>query len=497
MVVPTTPASSNWRLCYAGAPRYKGVFNSPVLDDWGDLEQIEADLGITVGQPFLLRPDGSADASVSAYFASPTFRRYARDSQLSYASDIKTFLSFLERHGTDWRHATEDTLLDFEYWRRRDDSNKRRVSGAKFARELAALGGFYRWQASRGTVSVSPVSSVRVRDRRGDERLRPALRPTNVRSVRVKWLTPRAYRRWRDVGLGGYTGEGLLDETWRGRNDGRNVAMSELMWASGLRLREAATLVLPEIPMATGVERYVRGRLAAATAKGASREYWVSRPALQRISAYIQTTRAEAVRRAQSAGRYEEVFDRMIVTNVRARGQLVLRDAKGRLKESHFDELDASARMHLFRATENGAEPLALWLSEAGMPLPYLTWESVFSDASKRCDRLGVPISCHPHMLRHSFALRMLVTLIHVFDRRLGLTENERLEYRHLFGDPFVLVQTMLGHAQVATTRSYYLEPVNGLQVDMFLNADADEGSIQELLARVAESSPRVQDMDT
>lgn len=111
--------------------------------------------------------------------------------------------------------------------------------------------------------------------------------------------------------------------------------------------------------------------------------------------------------------------------------------------------------------------------------MPYLTWEAVFSHASKRCAGQGVPIACHPHMLRHSFALRMLVTLIHVFDRRLGLSEQERLEYRHLFGDPWVLVQTMLGHADLSTTRSCYLEPVQGLQVDMFLNAGADADSIQ------------------
>jgi integrase len=119
----------------------------------------------------------------------------------------------------------------------------------------------------------------------------------------------------------------------------------------------------------------------------------------------------------------------------------------------------------------------------------------VFSLASDRCANQGVPIRCHPHMLRHSFALRMLLTLIHVFDRRLGLSEAERLEYRHLFGDPWVLVQTMLGHASVSTTRSYYLEPVQGLQVDMFLNADNDDDSIEQLITRVARNSPRIQDV--
>ncbi|MGV1005139.1 MAG: site-specific integrase [Candidatus Nanopelagicales bacterium] len=418
----------------------------------------------------------------------------ARGSQSSYAMDLKVFLSFLERHGTCWRDATPDTLADYEFWRRRDAGNPGRVSGAKFARELAALSGFYRWQEARGTVSASPVQAVSVRDRRGESVARAALQPANVRSVKVKWLTPRAYRRWRDVGMGGYGGDGLLDPSWRGRNDARNVAMCDLMWASGLRLREAATLLLTELPAAAGADQYVRGRVAEAVAKGVAREYWVSRWALQRIAGYVTTTRADAVRRAQGMGRYEDVAGRMLVTGVNHRGDVVYEDALGRPGRANLDALDDRARLLLFRRTDSGLEPLALWLTEAGIPMRYLTWEAVFAQASTRCAAKGVPISCHPHMLRHSFALRMLVTLIYAFDRRLGLSEQERLEYRHLFGDPWVLVQTMLGHAKLTTTRSYYLEPVQGLQVDLFLNADNDEESIGDLLARVAQTSPRVLD---
>jgi len=41
-----------------------------------------------------------------------------------------------------------------------------------------------------------------------------------------------------------------------------------------------------------------------------------------------------------------------------------------------------------------------------------------------------------------------------------------------LFGDPWTLVQTLLGHTNPQTTRDIYLEPVSGLQVDLFLNAE-------------------------
>lgn len=490
----TTSTATDWRLCRTGGSLWTGTFSSALLDDWGHLEELERGFGIGEGQRFLLRPDGSSDRDVSCYFASSEFRRLARGSQVSYATDLKVFLSFLERLGVNWRDATHDTLLDYDYWRRKDDRNPRRVSGAKFARELAAVSHFYRWQVRRGTVASSPVRSIPVRDRRGDIVLRSQIQPANVRSVKVKWLTPRAYRRWRDVGLGGYGSDGLPDTSWRGRNDGRNLAMSDFMWASGLRLREAGIILLPELPESTGAEQYVRGRVAEAVAKGRAREYWVSRRALHRVKTYVSTTRADAVRRARAAGRYDDNGGQLLVESVSHRGDITYQDGRGQLSRTHVDLLDDQARLLLFRETPEGLEPLSLWLTESGTAMPYLTWEAVFAQATARCKAQEVPIACHPHMLRHSFALRMLVTLIHAFDRRLGLSEQERLEYRHLFGDPWVLVQTMLGHAHLSTTRAYYLEPVQGLQVDMFLNAETDDDSIQDLIARIAQTSPRIQD---
>lgn len=53
----------------------------------------------------------------------------------------------------------------------------------------------------------------------------------------MKWFTPRTYRLWRDVGLRGYTVGGLPETGWRGRNDSRNTAFTDLLFESGPRLR--------------------------------------------------------------------------------------------------------------------------------------------------------------------------------------------------------------------------------------------------------------------
>ena len=75
--------------------------------------------------------------------------------------------------------------------------------------------------------------------------------------------------------------------------------------------------------------------------------------------------------------------------------------------------------------------------------------------AAKRWCRHPLP----PSHAAPPFALRMLMTLIYAHDRRMGITPEERREFRLVFGDPWVLVQTLLGHANLETTRQWYLSP--------------------------------------
>ena len=58
-----------------------------------------------------------------------------------------------------------------------------------------------------------------------------------------------------------------------------------------------------------------------------------------------------------------------------------------------------------------GSNPRALWLGEHGMPITASGWKQVFAAANGRCERAGVAVSCHPHLLRHSFAVVTLEQL--------------------------------------------------------------------------------------
>lgn len=165
--------------------------------------------------------------------------------------------------------------------------------------------------------------------------------------------------------------------------------------------------------------------------------------------------------------------------------------------------------MTLFVEGPSGPEPLWLWLNESGLPFRPASWENVFRSASQRCAEVlaGVvaePPFCTPHMARHSFALYMLVVLHHVVDLRMGLTPEERRDFRLLYGDPWRMVQDLLGHAQLETTREIYLAPVSDLQLRSLMadpgTAEGGERLSQDrvtaLLARIAEESEGIQDID-
>ena len=453
-----TDSSPMWRL---GRSLPERATTLPLVGE-ASVREREAALGLRPGQPFLLQPDGGPDSDVLAYFFSPSFGLLSDQTQLSYAKDLRLFLSFMHGQGRPWREASVEDALDYEFWRRRDERNTRRVSASKFAREWAATQRFYAWQQQRDAICVPAghegIAEVAIRPHR------------EARTNRVKWLMPKAYTEWRDVGLLGLGSDGEQDGSWRGRNGGRNAAFADLLWSSGLRLREGASLLTIELPNVDGGSHYLRGRVGTGVAKmRRGRDFWVSRTARQGVEAYLISSRALAVDRARRAGRYN-VADRLLIRARQGERLVVEDEAQGRERSVLIGDLPLRDRMRLFDRADAGWEPAMVFLGEAGLPMAPDTWERIFAQASRRCRSLGVPVSCHPHMLRHSFALRMLLTLMHAFDRRMGVTPEERREYRMLFGDPWVLVQTLLGHSSPETTRNIYLEPVSGLHVDLFLN---------------------------
>ena len=152
---PATFPVGSW----AGIRRPPG--SSPLLVAQAELLEQRL-LEVAPGQPYLLRPDGSLDDDVIRYCNSESFRRLALRSQIGYAYDLRAYLSFLELRGVDWRVATGEDLVDYEYWRRQDPGNPQPISAATFTRELAGFAASTsgssaraRWRALRYSMTGS------------------------------------------------------------------------------------------------------------------------------------------------------------------------------------------------------------------------------------------------------------------------------------------------------------------------------------------------------
>ncbi|MCW2630823.1 site-specific integrase [Mycobacterium sp.] len=486
------------------APKLSPTSTHPMLDGWAGLTEREEQMRIRSGDPFMLDPNLKADARLTRFFSRSGFVQLAKSTKVSYTNDYRVFFNFLWLRGKHWDEADLDDLLDFEDWRRRSPRNPARVSGAKWNRELAALQRLYRWATAQQVLAVNPMAVKTVRNRHGDMVETADAWAKDVRSSNVRWLTPRAYRLWRDVGLRGYTAEGRPDRSWRGRHDDRNGAYADLLFSSGLRRTEAGSLLTWELPP-TGVsqQRFYPGRVAAAVTKGKrARAFYVSAQALREIEAYVGTTRRAAIRRAQAQHRYDDIDGLRTVIDRSGRTRRVLhwRDRHGHTGQGNMDSLDPDERRLLFIDGPAGPEPLWLWLAEDGTPFDAHSWEAVFRAGSERsrvvlADAMTDPPFCTPHTCRHSFALHMLVALHHAMDQRFGLTAEERRDYRLLYGDPWRMVKDLLGHASEQTTRDIYLAPVADLQVRSLL-LEEDRPGVTELLTRIAAASERVIDGD-
>nr|WP_197672068.1 site-specific integrase [Alloactinosynnema sp. L-07] len=460
--------------------------------------------GARDGTPYLLGPDGRADARINAFWRAPGVggRRLARDTKRRYAFSLKVWLDFLFAVGCRWDAATPSVVAAFKEWRLSAEENPRHVVPGSFRVDLAALGRFYKWAAAEDRVENPIRLRVIGRTFRGEEVTVLEASPSGGRRADVKWLTPEAFRLWRNLGLRGFTSEGLPAPGWRGRTEDRDVAFVEGLYGTGLRLGEWSSVLTVELPEV--VDRGLfRCWVATKCAKGGSgRQYWMRRRVAQLARFYVEEGgRSAAVARAQRAGRYEQVVDRWLLTQVRPNGVVRVVDEKGRERSVRLDTLDPGQRMRLFRAGPSGLEPLWLWLNHDGTPRRKQAWHKTFDRANQRVDKTlalsgqSGRLWCRPHMLRHGFAMRWYCIATFVAWQRTGLlTEKERRDFRNQLGDVWFLLATLLGHSDVQTTRSVYLEPFQALQIEHLIELmDADDrDALHRLVEALGASEPRV-----
>ncbi|WP_405801111.1 integrase [Streptomyces halstedii] len=499
----------------------RGGVRSRVLEGWEGLAAREDAVHVRAGDPIFLSPNYRVDPALSLYGQSGKFRRYTPETRRNYATDISLLLEFLWSRGLSWLEARGGDLDDYEDWRRRAESNPQQIGGSKWNRELAGFSSLFGWAKDAGYVTRNPVAMKQVSGRNGEVLIVAEARARDARPSNVHWLTPRTWRLWVDVGLRGHNRQGVPRLGWMGRLEDRNVAFVRTLTSSGLRLTEGGSLLTFEVPQRRlGGGRYYRGRVAAQVTRSKKpRTYYVGSEAVGDIETYVASSRAWAVRQAQKAGRYDRLPEMRLVTEVTRGLKPKVRwcDLGGVMGEMELDRLTWEERTLLFTEGPHGPEPLWLWLNEQGLPFHPGSWEGVFRIANQRCTTVLTPVDrvgldphrayapyATPHSARHSFALYMLVVLNHLMDQRYGLTPEERRDFRLLYGDPWFLVQMLLGHADRATTLRHYLAPVADLQLrSMLAAADGSDGvpaapmaELDPVFARLAAESEGIQDID-
>jgi site-specific recombinase XerD len=508
----------SWRVFWVPRDAVRGGLRKSLLDRWQDLPAREDAVGVRAGDPVFLSPDYRVDPLLSLYGQSSLFRAYTSETKRNYATDIALLLSFLWSRGRAWTEATQRDLEDYEHWRRFAETNPWPIEGSKWNRELAAFASLYGWAVRERHLAGNPVVMKQVPGRHGKVLTVAAAKAKDARPCNVHWLTPRTWRRWTDIGLRGHTREGAPGPGWVGRLEDRNVAFVRLLTSSGLRRAEGGSLLTFEVPRRQlDGGRYYRGRVAAEVTRSKKpRTYYVAADAVGDIEAYEESSRAWAVRQAQKAGRYDRLAEMRLVTEITRGLKPVVRwsGKDGITGMRALDLLTVRERMLLFTEGRRGPEPLWLWLNEQGLPFQTHSWEGVFRTANQRCEHVLTPpghqgMDPHkvyapyatPHSARHSFALYMLVVLNHLMDQRYGLTPEERRDFRLLYGDPWFMVQNLLGHASRETTVDRYLAPVADLQLRAMLAgagspADPPMPELDAVFARVARESEGIQDID-
>ncbi|BBZ14576.1 tyrosine-type recombinase/integrase [Mycobacterium branderi] len=437
-----------------------------VADLPGDWDGWLRRAAIVPGTPFLLSPRLEYDIELNAYFQSGAMIGRALKTQEGYARDLAAFLTFAERRrsGRSWKDLDEADHIAYHFWRRRDPSGPN-VLGATWNREVAAVNEFFRWALKQGLVHASPIPQasrrpVPVSAGRGyrgvlDE-LRPATYASDVVRDRTKWLPPEDYRRWRDVGVRGFSSKGLPQTGFRGRWADRNALFCDFMVRTGLRISEQAALTVFDVPSIVESEGYQRFWLPPAIAKGRSAR-WIYVPSslVREMAAYMRDDRRAVIEFAQSDGRYRRVRRPYVVENpARPVATVGLGSgAKSIVKVAH---LGLAERRRLFVERPSGLEPAAIWLGEFGAPISVDSWKKMFADANDRCVRAGVTLAAHAHMLRHTFAVVTLEQLQRGRIAALGdLNPDQRGHYTRIFGDPLDWVRRRLGHRSVVTTQKY------------------------------------------
>lgn len=419
--------------------------------------------GIAERQQFILGPDGSYDLHLNRFLRELSEWGVPSSNGIDgYSSDIMLVCRFLhEARGgkTIWEIDGQD-LRAYKRARLHAEDPDDRVGAGTWNRSVAALDKWVLWSLDAGLLTAEPFRYVdkNVMTPQGPKQVRvnAEAEPTSRSAGSIRFLSYEDYLLWRDVGLRGYLPEGGRDPKWRGRHGDRNGLFADLVVSTGMRLGEASSVLVPEVPpLAQGIGDFHLS--PAVTKRGVARTVFSRRRVLRELHHHLAFERDELVQRQRAAGAYEGWEDPLLVRRSNRQAMIV----DGRTRAWTYSDIGIEDRIRLLSVDARGrvGGPLWLWLGEDGQPLKRSTWQSAFRRANERCAKFGIEYEVHPHTLRHTFAVHMLGLLLRQTVRAMGMSEDRRFTLaqikRLLIGNPMRKLQLLLGHAHEETVYQY------------------------------------------
>jgi site-specific recombinase XerD len=274
-------------------------------------------------------PGLSADAAGAQerFLSHLDSRNASRGTLVEYRRHVTEFLAFLDQRGADWRRPERATVR--AYLAALAD---RQLAASTVGGRLAAIRSFYRHAARQGWIETDPMAGVR-------SPRRPGRLPRVLSEGEAARLVEAPARRGPETRRG--VGLALADALVR-----RDAALLELLYATGMRISEAASLTIDRIDVS-------RRRLRVVGKGAKERELLFGRPAQAALQGYLAAGRPALAARA------------------------------------------AQAR----------AQPPALFLNSRGAPL---TARGARLIVERWVEATGVASRTSPHTLRHSFATHLL-----------------------------------------------------------------------------------------
>lgn len=408
---------------------------------------------LPAGTPILLDEAMRPVEPISSWFRKLALDGRDAKTMRAYAYTAVMLLNFLASRGLDYGSAAETDIHEFRLWRREQAPDP--VSTATWDRDSAAIGGLYDYLTLSGAVERRPWRATR----RGQ-----SLASGTTLDLRVRHMDLEQYLYLRDVGFGGLApGEGI-DESFRGWRPHRNRAACELALMTGMRIQEWSTLLMPELGLVTGPRpKATEIHLAACAKYGRARSVYVPADAMDLLDPYLLIERPEIVAKAQRILR-KRAADLFVVQRLDGDGTLLRGTLDGQIVSRAVKDMKPELRRVTVMETGDGLDPLALFVGQGGRMLTLSGWDRVrwrawdrMKSWAEREPTTLLPRLCWVyHDLRHTFALRLLIYLT-----REALDDSRQHDLpmstllNHMIGNPLLVVQRRLGHAQPSTTYRY------------------------------------------